>query len=55
MLEKATKPIKVQSALIALLIFNLRARSLIRSVDRDVRPRENSVLLRCVGANDRVF
>lgn len=52
--EKETKPIKVQLPLIALLIFDLRARSLIRSVDRDMRPRENSVLLRCDGPNDRV-
>lgn len=48
--EKETKPIKVQLPLIALLIFDLRARSLIRSVDRDMRPRENSVLLRCAMA-----
>lgn len=50
--EKAAKSIKIQSALIALLIFDLRARSLIRSVDRGARPRENSVLPRCDGAND---
>lgn len=42
--EKATKPIKAQSALIALLIFDLRARSLVYRFGRSLGARRRGIL-----------